>query len=82
MSTIVPPGRSIVRWKILVLLTMASIVAYVLRTNMSVAGEQMVRDLCGVPVGQEAHREDAAVIGLIAILIGTALPRQDCLQPS
>jgi ACS family glucarate transporter-like MFS transporter len=37
--------RSSVRWVILGLLFLASFVAYVLRTNMSVAGETMMRDL-------------------------------------
>jgi ACS family glucarate transporter-like MFS transporter len=41
-----PPGiRSAVRWKILALLFAASFVAYVLRTNMSIAGEAMSADL-------------------------------------
>ncbi len=34
-----------VRWKILALLFMASFVAYMLRTNMSIAGESMMADL-------------------------------------
>jgi len=38
-------GRSAVRWKILALLVAASFVAYLLRTNMSVAGERMTSDL-------------------------------------
>ena len=37
--------RSSVRWVILALLFLASFVAYVLRTNMSVAGETMMKDL-------------------------------------
>jgi ACS family glucarate transporter-like MFS transporter len=37
--------RTHVRWVILALLFMASFVAYVLRTNMSVAGEKMMADL-------------------------------------
>ena len=37
--------RSSVRWVILSLLFLASFVAYVLRTNMSVAGETMMKDL-------------------------------------
>jgi ACS family glucarate transporter-like MFS transporter len=37
--------RSHVRWVILALLFMASFVAYVLRTNMSIAGEGMMADL-------------------------------------
>ena len=37
--------RSSVRWVILGLLFLASFVAYVLRTNMSVAGETMMKDL-------------------------------------
>jgi ACS family glucarate transporter-like MFS transporter len=40
-----PVGRSSVRWVILALLFLASFVAYVLRTNMSVAGETMMKDL-------------------------------------
>ncbi|MEO8030897.1 MAG: MFS transporter [Gemmatimonadota bacterium] len=40
-----PPGRSGVRWVILTLLFVASFVAYVLRTNMSIAGDQMSADL-------------------------------------
>ena len=39
-------GRaSYVRWRIVGLLTVASFVAYLLRTNMSVAGERMMSDL-------------------------------------
>ena len=38
-------SRSSVRWVILGLLFLASFVAYVLRTNMSVAGETMMKDL-------------------------------------
>jgi sugar phosphate permease len=34
-----------VRWSILALLFMASFVAYMLRTNMSIAGERMMTDL-------------------------------------
>lgn len=34
-----------VRWVILALLFMASFVAYILRTNMSIAGENMMADL-------------------------------------
>lgn len=34
-----------IRWNILLLLFMASFVAYVLRTNLSIAGEQMMTDL-------------------------------------
>jgi len=37
--------RSNVRWVILALLFMASFVAYILRTNMSIAGESMMADL-------------------------------------
>jgi len=37
--------RTHMRWSILVLLFMASFVAYVLRTNMSIAGENMMADL-------------------------------------
>lgn len=40
-----PPARSTVRWYILALLFAASFVAYLLRTNMSVAGEVMMGDL-------------------------------------
>ncbi len=40
-----PAGRSVIRWHILVLLTFASFVAYVLRTNMSIAGEHMMADV-------------------------------------
>jgi ACS family glucarate transporter-like MFS transporter len=40
-----PPARSHVRWYILALLFTASFVAYLLRTNMSVAGEAMMGDL-------------------------------------
>lgn len=40
-----PPARSHVRWHILALLFAASFVAYLLRTNMSVAGERMMGDL-------------------------------------
>src|SRR5512147_416439 len=40
-----PAGRSVIRWYILVLLTFASFVAYVLRTNMSIAGEHMMADV-------------------------------------
>ena len=39
------PSSSRVRWKIITLLALAGFVAYLLRTNMSVAGEGMVRDL-------------------------------------
>jgi ACS family glucarate transporter-like MFS transporter len=39
------PERSQVRWVILALLFAASFVAYVLRTNMSIAGEKMMADL-------------------------------------
>jgi len=37
--------RSNIRWVILALLFMASFVAYILRTNMSIAGESMMADL-------------------------------------
>lgn len=40
-----PPGRSGVRWIILALLFLASFVAYLLRTNMSIAGESVSADL-------------------------------------
>jgi ACS family glucarate transporter-like MFS transporter len=40
-----PPGPSHIRWYILALLFAASFVAYLLRTNMSVAGERMMGDL-------------------------------------
>src|SRR5689334_12151926 len=39
------PSSSRVRWRIITLLALAGFVAYLLRTNMSVAGEGMVRDL-------------------------------------
>jgi ACS family glucarate transporter-like MFS transporter len=39
------PERSQVRWVILALLFAASFVAYLLRTNMSIAGEKMMADL-------------------------------------
>ncbi len=39
------PERSNVRWVILALLFVASFVAYVLRTNMSIAGENIMDDL-------------------------------------
>jgi MFS transporter, ACS family, glucarate transporter len=47
IATSNPPGRqrSQVRWVILALLFAASFVAYVLRTNMSIAGEKMMADL-------------------------------------
>jgi len=40
-----PAGRTGVRWRILALIFAASFVAYLLRTNMSVAGERMIGDL-------------------------------------
>ncbi len=40
-----PAGQSTIRWRILALLTGASVIAYVLRTNMSIAGEHMMGDL-------------------------------------
>src|SRR5689334_23375413 len=40
-----PPGRSGVRWIILALLFLASFIAYLLRTNMSIAGESISADL-------------------------------------
>ena len=41
-----PRGRTtIVRWRVLALVSVASFVAYVLRTNMSIAGERMMGDL-------------------------------------
>jgi ACS family glucarate transporter-like MFS transporter len=40
-----PAGRSFVRWHILALLVAASFIAYVLRSNMSVAGERMMSEL-------------------------------------
>jgi ACS family glucarate transporter-like MFS transporter len=40
-----PTGRSTIRWQILALLFAASFVAYILRTNMSIAGERMMDDL-------------------------------------
>jgi ACS family glucarate transporter-like MFS transporter len=40
------PGRtSHARWRILALLTLASFIAYVLRTNMSIAGDRMMGEL-------------------------------------
>jgi len=43
----VVPHRAVtsVRWRILALLFVVSFVAYVLRTNVSIAGEAMMRDL-------------------------------------
>ena len=40
-----PGGRTGVRWRILALIFAASFVAYLLRTNMSVAGERMMGEL-------------------------------------
>lgn len=40
-----PAGTTGVRWRVLSLLVLLSFVAYVLRTNMSVAGEGMMREL-------------------------------------
>ena len=40
-----PPGRSGVRWNILGLLTLASFIAYILRSNLSIAGERMMPEL-------------------------------------
>ncbi|MBW2715802.1 MAG: MFS transporter, partial [Deltaproteobacteria bacterium] len=41
-----PTGRSLpVRWLILCLIVVASFIAYVLRTNMSVVGKTMITDL-------------------------------------
>jgi len=40
-----PPGHSGVRWHILALLTLASFTAYILRTNLSIAGERMMPEL-------------------------------------
>jgi len=45
VSSARPAGRSSIRWRILGLLFAASFVAYILRTNMSIAGERMMRDL-------------------------------------
>ena len=42
--------------------------------------QQMVRGLGVVPTGNEPHREYAAVVGLVAIQIGAALPGQYRLQ--
>jgi len=39
------PGHSTIRWRILALLFLASFVAYLLRTNLSIAGERMMADL-------------------------------------
>lgn len=45
-DTSVPPSRvTAIRWNILFLLFVASFVAYVLRTNLSIAGAQMMTDL-------------------------------------
>lgn len=43
-------GRSAVRWRILGLICLAAFVAYLLRTNMSVAGEPMMRELGLTPM--------------------------------
>jgi len=40
-----PAGPTLIRWRILALLFASSFVAYLLRTNMSVAGERMIGDL-------------------------------------
>ena len=40
-----PPGPSGIRWRILALLFLASFIAYLLRTNMSVAGERIMAEL-------------------------------------
>jgi ACS family glucarate transporter-like MFS transporter len=45
VTTPTPPRRSHQRWYILALLFLASFVAYLLRTNMSVAGERIMGDL-------------------------------------
>lgn len=45
------PGSSGIRWRVLALVIVASFVAYVLRVNMSIAGEGMVKDL-GLTKGQ------------------------------
>src|SRR5258706_15058513 len=39
------PRPSGVRWLVLALLCLVSFVAYILRTNMSIAGEAMMKDL-------------------------------------
>lgn len=47
MSSVLPPTPrpTAVRWRICVMLTLASSVAYLLRTNMSIAGAPMAADL-------------------------------------
>ncbi len=52
VSAVAPPAMraSKVRWTILALLFAASFVAYVLRTNMSVAGDALMRDLAISPM--------------------------------
>ena len=42
--------------------------------------EQVVRGLRGMPVGHEAHREDAAVVDLVAVLVGPSFPRENRFQ--
>ncbi len=45
------PGPSIIRWRVLALVVFASSIAYLLRVNMSIAGEGMIADL-GLTKGQ------------------------------
>ena len=45
VSAVVPERPTAVRWRICALMTVASFVAYILRTNMSVAGAPMAGDL-------------------------------------
>jgi ACS family glucarate transporter-like MFS transporter len=44
-STAAGGRRSAVRWRVLAMICLAAFVAYLLRTNMSVAGEPMMREL-------------------------------------
>jgi ACS family glucarate transporter-like MFS transporter len=44
-ETLHPKGRTLVRWRILGLLVLSGFIAYILRTNMSVAGVDMMREL-------------------------------------
>ena len=43
--TLLPTSTTGIRWRILVLLVLASFVSYVLRSNLSIAGERMIVDL-------------------------------------
>lgn len=40
-----PPGTTGIRWRILALVVLASFIGYLLRSNMSIAGERMITDL-------------------------------------